>query len=71
MESAARHDFFNKVQIAAGFDSNRVHPSLYQHMGYRKAIAEQILNDPNPEQQEQLEELFVRVTNEIKYILGI
>lgn len=71
MSTALRTDFIEKLQKAAGFEANRTYPLLFQHLGYRKAIAEQLLKRLNYEEQEELEEIFNRVNDEIKLIIGL
>ena len=67
----ARSELFENLHRAAGFDANRTYPALFQHLGYRKQIAEQLLHEFDHEKNKQLEELYDRVNNEIKLIIGI
>ena len=72
MEKAqTKTELFENLHRAAGFDANRTYPALFQHLGYRKQIAEQLLHEIDREKIEQLEELYDRVNNEIKSIIGI
>ena len=64
-------DMREKLQRAAGFDANRTYPSLFQHLGYRKLLAEQLLRGGEHDKMEELEELYERVNAEIMLIIGI
>ena len=42
MHTTSRIDMYENLQRAAGFDANRTYPALFQHLGYRKLLAEQM-----------------------------
>jgi len=72
METQSRIEYLVNLKCAAGFDANKTYPLLFQHLGYRKLIAEQLLMGAfSIEQKEQLEELYNHVNSDIKLILGI
>jgi len=56
---------------AAGFDASRMYPTLFSHLGYRKAVAEHIIRNTDPNLQADLEEIYQSVSEEIKRILGL
>jgi hypothetical protein len=62
---------YENLQRAAGFDANRTYPALFQHLGYRKLLAEQILRGGEHDKMKELEELYERVNSEIKLIIGL
>jgi hypothetical protein len=63
--------FYADLQRAAAFDANRAYPALFQHLGYRKKIAEDLLHANTDESNTILTELYNRVNSEIKLILGL
>ncbi len=67
MKTAINHELINNLRRAASFDAYRTYPVLFQHLGYRKFIAEKLLERDDPD----LRELYNHVTGEIKLILGI
>ncbi|MFW6272436.1 MAG: hypothetical protein ACOC2U_01490 [bacterium] len=71
MYTTSRMDMHENLQRAAGFDANRTYPALFQHLGYRKLLAEQILRGGEIEKMKELEELYERVNTEIKLIIGL
>jgi hypothetical protein len=62
---------WEKIRIASFFDANRTYPILFQHLGYRKAIAERLLRCTDDIEKRSLFELFIKVNEEIKLIIGI
>lgn len=68
-ELAERMEFQNKLMVAAGFDSIRTYPSLFELLGYRKRLAEQILRSNTLEKEYQ--EIYEYTNNQIKLLLGI
>lgn len=71
MESQSRFELQKELTCAAGFDANRTYHALYQHLGYRKAIAQQILQEINEDKLKDLFEMYQRINHEIKLIIGI
>lgn len=71
MYTTSRIEMLENLQRAAGFDANRTYPALFQHFGYRKLLAEQILRGGDIEKMKELEELYERVNAEIKLIIGL
>jgi len=71
MYTTSRMDKYNDLQRAVGFDANKICPILFQHLGYRKHVAEELLKGGEHDKMEALEELYEQVNNEIKLILGI
>lgn len=61
----------NNLRIAAGFDANRTIPGLFQHMGYRQRVAQEILKCHDEAQIKQLEDLLEATNEIIKKILGL
>jgi len=73
IESApkSQEQYLRNLYNAAGFDAARMHPTLFSHLGYRKAVAEHIIRNTNPNLQADLEEIYQRISEEIKQILGL
>lgn len=69
MYTTSRMDMYENLRRAAGFDANRTYPILFQHLGYRKMIAEQLLRGGEINKMKELEELYERVNTEIKLII--
>jgi len=61
---------FEMVQIAASFEAENASPSLFQMLGYRKAIALQLLRS-NGDNREHLTKMFNRANYDIGRILGV
>ncbi|MDA3807703.1 MAG: hypothetical protein PF440_07305 [Thiomicrorhabdus sp.] len=59
------------LRIAAGFDANRTYPSLFQWLGYRKLVAEQLLHERDEQTLIELRTVYEAVNNTIKRIIGI
>ena len=64
-------DMYENLHRAAGFDANRSYPLLFQHLGYRKLLAEEILRGGELHRVEALEKAYEYINNEIKDILGL
>lgn len=64
-------DFYDNLNRAAGFDVNNIYPSLFQLLGYRKHIAEQLLRNREGENTKDLEELYNYTNDQIKLLLGL
>jgi hypothetical protein len=64
-------NFYENLKHAIGFDANRSYPSLFQNLGYRRRIAEQLMNEINDERVKELTILYERINSEIKTILGL
>ena len=65
-------DLYKELQIATSFDADKTYPSLFQHLGYRKHIAEQLLyGEYNEEHKESLMESYKYINNIIIEILGL
>lgn len=62
---------YENLKRAAGFDANRTYPALFQHLGYRKQIAEQLLREVDEEKLKALDEVYDHVNFEIKLIIGL
>ena len=71
MSTTAASEFYENLRRASGFDANRTYPSLFQHLGYRKRIAEQLLREIDDDKTKLLTELYERVNCEIKLIIGL
>ena len=71
MKTNTMTEKIEKLRIAAFFDANRTYPALFQHLGYRKRLAEQILHEIDEQKINELNELFDRVESEIKMIIGL
>lgn len=63
-------ELYENLKRAAGFDANRTYPSLFQHLGYRKLLAKQLLVESDEEKYKSLIELYNRINDEIKLIIG-
>lgn len=64
-------DMRNNLKRAASFDANNTYPSLFQHLGYRKMIAELLLSGGDMETMKEYEEAYERINNQIKLIIGL
>lgn len=64
-----RIEFIEKLSIAASFEANNTYPYLFQLLGYRKLLAEQILR--NNGKDEGLEDLYNNVNDKIKLVIGL
>ena len=60
-----------KMQEAAHFDANTVSPSLFQSLGYRQRLAQEVLLTTDDHYREVLMTLFEDSTLRIKLILGL
>ena len=63
---SCRMDTLENLRRAAGFDANITYPILFQHLGYRKMIAEQLLKGGDLDKMNELGELYEYVNKEIK-----
>ena len=68
---AKRIEFQDKLMIAAGFDSGRSYPSLFELLGYRKRLAEQILRSNSSEMEKKYQEVYEYTNDQIKALLGL
>lgn len=64
-------DMRQNLRRAAGFDADMTYPMLFQHLGYRKLLAEIILQGGEIEKMKEFEELYERVNAQIKLIIGV
>ena len=71
MGTAIDFDKLNNIRIAASFDANRTYPSLFQQLGYRKRVAEQMLRSVDENEHHELNEVYEYVNNTIKAIIGV
>jgi hypothetical protein len=71
IHTASRQDELENLRRAVGFDANNTYPALFQHLGYRKLIAEQLLRGGEINKMKELEELYKQVNIKIKLILGL
>lgn len=71
METTDFVEFKDNLLRAAGFDANKTYPHLFQHLGYRKLIAEQLLHESDSLKIAELTEMYNRINNEIKLIIGV
>jgi len=69
--TSSRIKFYEDLQRTAAFDANRTYPYLFQQLGYRKRIAEDLLHSNIEEYTKILTELYNQVNSEIKLILGL
>lgn len=70
-QSAFDRDRYQNIKRAAGFDIIRTYPSLFQHLGYRKRVAEELLHTTDETAIKLLEDVFENVNSKIKLILGL
>lgn len=71
MYTTSKLEMYEDLQRAAGFDANKIYPALFQHLGYRKCVAEQILLGGDFNRMVELELLYENINKEIKLIIGI
>lgn len=71
MNTVERERFQINLAMAASFDANNTYPSLFSLLGYRKAVAERMMKEPNPETLAVLYEQYEYVNNNIKQLLGL
>ena len=67
----SKTELYENLRRAAGFDANSTYPALFQHLGYRKRITEDLLREGDPEKIKYLTELYYRINQEIKLIIGL
>lgn len=65
------HTKIERLRIAANFDANNTYPMLFQLLGYRKLLAEQLLQNKDINLLKELEYSFDHVNNQIKKLLGL
>lgn len=71
MDKKSNVELYQNLQRACNFDANNTYPILFQHMGYRKRIAEQLLIEYDHDKLKLLTDLYDKVNNEIKLIMGL
>ena len=71
MSAVDRDNYHINLAKSASFDANNIYPSLFSYLGYRKAIAERLLREHNPEDYKALYEHYDYINNKIKLILGL
>ena len=71
MSQAIDLEKLNNIRIAASFDANRTYPYLFQQLGYRRHVAEQMLRSVDENEHHELSELYEYVNNSIKKTIGL
>ena len=67
-----RMDEANRLRVAAGFDSERAAPSLFQFIGQRKLAAQQLIKTPpDSDTAIELEKMVIYCNENIKQILAL
>jgi predicted nucleic acid-binding OB-fold protein len=63
--------YYKNIKVAVSLDINNSIPQLFQLLGYRKRVAEEMLKNHNEEEFKALKDIFERVNNDIKLLLGL
>lgn len=62
----------NRIEIAFGIKIEMVAPGLFEMIGYRKRVAQELMKStPNSKRQEELECVLNDVNDNIKKLLGL
>lgn len=70
-ESQSIVDEFVKISRSASMDSLNIHSNLFQLLGYRQRVAQEILENKNDENVKELISLFNYTNEQIKKLLAI
>jgi len=71
-ETAINVDFLKKLKVATILDANKVSPILFQLLGQRKMVAQQLLRSSGfDEKYKETIELYNYLNEQIKLVIGI
>ena len=59
------------LQRAAHLRADAISPSLFQFLGYRQMVAQQVLRETNDVRRNELMELYEYANKNIKTVLGL
>jgi len=69
--SAIRHDHVQRLEVAATFNTERSAPHIYQLIGYRQKIAQELLRSGTEDYRKSLDQNYEYVQEQLKLVLGI